>query len=71
MLSDPALGALFGVGFVLVVGVAANRSTAGVQRRRLELIRQKIERRQAQIAATAQESGRDDPSEGIEERIDD
>lgn len=53
-LSAPALGGLFGVGFVLLVGFAVQRGNAREQQRRLDLIRQKIERRQAQLSDSTQ-----------------
>jgi hypothetical protein len=63
-LSAPALGGLFGVGFVLVIGFAVQRSNAREQQRRLDIIAQKIERRQAAIRAAAPEVADDTAEAG-------
>lgn len=64
-LSAPALGGLFGVGIVLLIGFVAQRSNARAQQRRLEVIAKKIERRQAAIRS-AEASGANEQPVAVE-----
>ena len=64
MISAPALGGLFGVGFVLAVGLVVQRSKAREHERRLAIIRKKIERRRAQLADPARDPARQDRAYG-------
>ncbi len=67
-LSAPALGGLFGVGFVLLLGFVVQRSNSRQQQRRLDLIRQRIERRQAALNGSARRQSRSDESTAATER---
>lgn len=69
-LSAPALGGLFGVGLVLLLGFVVQRSNSRQQQRRLDLIRQRIERRQAALNGSARQQSRADESTAATERHD-
>lgn len=58
-LSPPLFGGLLGLGVVLLLALLASRSKQRAHQQRLDLIRQKIERRQAKLA---DEARRDAPA---------
>jgi hypothetical protein len=66
-LSAPAVGALTGIAIVLFIGIVARRSEQRAQEQRLRILQEKIERRQAVLAARADGQQGSPQEEGSDE----